>query len=647
MCSLDREQQMQTDSERTKLRRELSQAVKAEDAKKALSATRSLLAVSAKPADYIICASALTRIANAIEESGARRLRTFWVRTATVEPLIPYIWVKAALNGYLLDIEVGGYGTYVDDLLNQDGNLARYRPDLTLVSLDLEDIAGALPDLCAGDVDAAVDTEIESAMERLEGLLRGLRTHNQAHLIVQGFVVPHITSLGEVADANLPNSLRHAVQRLNLRLSNLCAKVSACTFFDVDHMASCFGRIYWRDERMFLASRVPVSSQASPVFAHGLVRSLSALCRAPRKVLCTDLDNTLWGGVLGEDGPEGISTGHAFPGNCYLEYQKFLKHLSSRGVLIAIVSKNNEPDVREAFQRRASDLAVKLDDFITTRINWNDKSDCIREIADELSLGLDAFVFVDDNPIECDAVRRALPNVAVIEVPPSEPWRLKDILATEWFFDTNAVTADDIIRTADYRAQSLRAKLEQSSSSRSEFLASMGIVCTFHSALDAPLARAVQLLAKTNQFNLTTRRHSATEIERYAGVRGGQAVVVRVRDRFGDAGVVGLALACMQDSTCYIDSFLLSCRVIGRGIETALLAHIAERALNSGATRIVGEYVPTKRNSPCATFYADHGFSPCTSPPGLSPESTYYELDLKDNIPAIPEWISTEGSETV
>jgi FkbH-like protein len=477
-------------------------------------------------------------------------------------------------------------------------------------------------------------------------LLRSFRSGNSARLLLQGLVVPDLTSLGDVGDANLPHSLTNAVQRLNQRLAALCSTIADCVFFDVDRFAARYGRARWRDARMFYASRLPVSSDAFRVYSRGLVRSFSTLFRAPRKVLCTDLDNTLWGGVLGEDGPEGIATGSAFPGNCYLDYQKYLKQLSSRGILLAIVSKNNEADVREAFQVRSADLALSPDDFVARKISWNEKSDSIRELARELSLGLDSFVFVDDNPVECEAIRQELPEVAVVVAPVLEPWRLVEVLSEQPFFDAAVVTDDDVNRLNEYKSQAQRAELATSLGNRDEFLASLGIVCTFQSALQAPLSRAVQLLAKTNQFNLTTRRHSAAEIEEFASAAGGQAVVVRVRDRFGDAGVVGLALARNKGDICYIDSLLLSCRVIGRGIETALLAYLGEHARRTGAMRLVGEFIATKKNAPCANFYIDHGFSKCASLEAINSDSIFFELDLTSEAPASPKWIILEGNES-
>jgi len=475
-------------------------------------------------------------------------------------------------------------------------------------------------------------------------LLRSYRAGSSARILFQGIAVPEFTSLGDVGEANLAHSLTHAIQRLNQSLAGLCETIADCVFFDVNRLAARHGRARWRDARMFYATRLAVSADFFLEYSRGLVRSFSTMFRAPRKVLCTDLDNTLWGGVLGEDGPDGISTGSAFPGNCYLEYQRYLKQLSSRGILLAIASKNNEADVREAFEMRAADLALGLESFVAYRINWNEKADSLRELAEELSLGLDSFVLVDDSPEECEAIRQQLPEVAVVEVPALEPWKLVEILSEHPYFDAARVTQDDVHRAEEYKAQARRAELAGRVSSRDEYLALLGIVCGFESALHAPLARAVQLLAKTNQFNLTTRRRSAAEVEEFANTPGGQAVVVRVRDRFGEAGVVGLVLARMQGDYCRIDSLLLSCRVIGRGIETALLAHIGEQARRSGANRLIGEFIATKKNAPCADFYSDHGFIRFIPPDITLADSVFYQLDLTASTLNYPEWITLEGN---
>jgi len=636
---------MVSETERQELRHRIREAVAKQNAAAAVQAIRQLLVATTKSSDVLFCSTAFSGIAHAlVEQLGARRLKTYVVRSVTLEPILPVLSVEAGLANYVLDLQMGGYGSYVDELLNPASALAQFQPELIFIILDWEELAGRLEELCADGIGAEVEKEIEESAARMEQLLRNYRASSSARILLQGLVVPDSTSLGDVGDANLPHSLTNAVQQLNRRLSAVCGTISDCVFFDVDRIAARYGRARWQDARMFLASRLPVAAEWFTDYSRGLVRCFSTLFRASRKVLCTDLDNTLWGGILGEDGPEGIATGSAFPGNCYLEYQRYLQRLSARGILLAIASKNNEADVREAFNIRTADLALTLDNFVAYRINWNEKSDSIREIARELSVGLDSIVFVDDNPVECEAIRQQLPEVAVVEASILEPWNLVTALAQQPYFDAAVVTEDDVNRVQEYKAQAQRTELADRTGNRDEFLASLEIVCTFQSALRAPLARAVQLLAKTNQFNLTTRRHSAAEVEQFASEAGGQAVVVRVRDRFGDAGVVGLALARTQGDLCRIDSFLLSCRVIGRGIETALLAYLCEQAVRDGAKRIVGEFIATKKNALCAEFYPENKFIGLNASPDTSNGSIFYVLDLVNSTITTPQWITVEGN---
>ncbi len=634
---------MQADTEWREKRQALQDAMAAGSASDALRSARELLNFE-KPSDLAFCATAFKKLHEALLARGHRRLKTFVVRSVTVEPVLPALQVEAVLHGYLLELKVGGYGSYMDELLDPQGAISQFQPDLVCVLLDTEEIAGSLPALCAGGRADEVRGEVEAAVSRIEHMLGTFRKGSNARLILQGCSTPLVTSLGTVGEANIAHGLSNAVRDVNRQLAQVCRSIPDCAFFDADEVAARFGRDRWRDERMFLANRLAIAPAAFRPFARELLRSASAMFRPARKVLCTDLDNTLWGGILGEDGPAGIATGAAFPGNCYTAYQRYLKDLAARGILLAITSKNNEADVAEAFRLRAADLALKLDDFVARKIGWNEKVAAIRELAAELSLGLDAFVFVDDNPMECEAVRQHLPEVAVVEVPVTEPWHLVRQLADEWFFDAISVTADDRNRSQEYKAQTQRAALSENATSREEFLASLGIVCTFLSAADAPLDRSVQLLSKTNQFNLTTRRYTAGEVMAFVTDPGCEAVAVRVRDRFGDAGVVGLALTRMKDDQCWIDSLLLSCRVIGRGIETSILAQLAERAAASGARWIVGEYIETKKNAPCRDFYPEHGFERDET---LGSDGTVvHRLDLAKQMPNHPSWLTLEGSKS-
>ncbi|XWK67908.1 hypothetical protein RBB80_31740 [Tunturiibacter gelidiferens] len=275
---------MQNETERQELRRAIKEAAAAQDAATAVGVARKLLATSSKPADVMFCASAFTGLAKPLtSQLQARRLKTHIVRSVTIEPILPFLTTEAVLSNYVLDLNVGGYGSYVDELLNPQSALARFKPDLLFILLDLEDIAGSLPDLCAGGVGDAVEAEVEESVTRVAQLLRNFRSGSSARILFQGCVVPDQSSLGDVGEANLPHSLTNAVYQLNQRLAALCRTISDCVFFDVDHLAARHGRANWRDARMFLASRLPVSSASFGAYSRGLVRSFSPSSALPAR----------------------------------------------------------------------------------------------------------------------------------------------------------------------------------------------------------------------------------------------------------------------------------------------------------------------------------------------------------------------------
>jgi FkbH-like protein len=632
--------------ERAITRQQIKEAAERQDGVALVSAVRRLIEGAPRPADVAFAAGRLAALGpDRAKQAGLVPVRAYCARSVTIEPLVPYLLVHGASSGLWLQLEIGGYGSFADELLNPRAALAQARPDLVLFLADVEDVAGDLRDACAAGSAEQIGAALEEATQSLTSLVAGLRRHSRARLVVQGLIVPDRPVLGEVADANLAAGELWALRRLNEALGKACREATDAVLFDQDQVAARCGRARYRDERLFRSTRLAVAVECFDAYSAALVRAIRPLFLPSRKVLVTDLDNTFWGGIVGEDGPDRIASGTDFPGNCYREYQRLLQQLSRRGVLLAIASKNNEPDVREAFERRRRDLLLSLDGFASVQIGWQSKVLMLKSIAKELSLGVDSFVFVDDSPMECAEVRQGLPEVQVIQIPPAEPWRIAPLVAAQLgAFDQLAITEDDRQRVEEYRSQRQRAQLEAEAGSRDEFLGSLGIVCTMLSALEAPLERTAQLLSKTNQFNLTTRRHSAGDVERLAAEPNAQAWALRVRDRFGDAGVVGVALCRMQGTLCVIDSFLLSCRVIGRGVESALLHHLAKRAIVAGATHLIGEYTPTKKNPPCAEFYPGHHFRPLdpTRGPIGQASGTLYELDLAGGPPPLPAWITLE-----
>jgi FkbH-like protein len=368
---------------------------------------------------------------------------------------------------------------------------------------------------------------------------------------------------------------------------------------------------------------------------HGLLADLVAGHLAARhgvqrkKVAAVDLDDTLWGGIVGEAGTGGIEVGGEGPGLAFLEFQRELLRLHRSGVVLVMCTKNNQDDALAGFDHPA--MLLRREHFAAERINWQDKAANLRELADELNVGIDSFVFLDDNPREREWVRQALPEVVVPELP-ADPAERPAFLAAGPWFQTLAVTEEDRRRTESYRAQGERRRAASGARSFEDYLASLEQRVTVQPATEATIARAAQLIGKTNQFNLTTRRHAPGDVERMAADDATEVLTVAVADRFGDSGITGVVIVRHEGDAALVDTFLLSCRVLGRRVEDAVLSVVARHARERGAARLVGTFVPSDRNAQVATFYPDRGFAP-------TGEEGAWALALDDALPAAPDGV--------
>ena len=385
---------------------------------------------------------------------------------------------------------------------------------------------------------------------------------------------------------------------------------------------------------MELFARQPVAAAAATSFAYALAACLRPLRCPPAKVLAVDLDNMLWGGVVGEDGIAGLEIGHDFPGNIYRRIQHALLALKNRGVLLVLLSKNNPEDVKEAFAA-LPDMPLKLDDFSAVRINWQPKHENLRDAADELNLGLDSFVFLDDQAFEREQMAFRLPAVNVLAAS-EDPLHILNTLTACRDFDSYRVSAEDVARAGDYRAQSLRRQLDAQSENPATFLQTLGLKAVFARVDESRLGRAVQMLAKTNQFNVTTRRHGETELRRLCGDPRNILLTLALSDRFGDQGIIGLAIGVRgaTDDELRVDSFLLSCRALGRGAEQALWAALLARAQALGYQSVRAEYRPTAKNQQVADLFDRLGMARDKH----DQDGSLYTLRLGD-LPRFPQWL--------
>jgi FkbH-like protein len=386
-------------------------------------------------------------------------------------------------------------------------------------------------------------------------------------------------------------------------------------FVDLEQISADVGRSGFYDARNYFWTKQPYSAAGVCHLARHVWSGVRAVTTGPKKVLVLDLDNTLWGGVVGEVGPLGVQLGQSPDGEAFRSFQQHVKDLGARGIVLAACSKNNTADAREPFEKNP-DMLLKLDDFATFEASWDPKPVAIERIARTLSLGLDSLVFFDDNPAEREIVRQQLPEVEVVEVP-ADPAEYAAALQAGLWFESVGITDDDRQRGEQYRSEELRRQTREAAASLDDYLSSLAMSADIQPINDENMQRVVQLLGKTNQFNLTTRRHTEENVRQMLAQRGALGLALRLIDRFGDYGLVSVVLGVPESGigapTLRIDTWLMSCRAIGRTVEHGLMNEVVRRARELGYQTLIGDYIPTAKNDLVAGFYPGVGFQPVES----------------------------------
>ena len=423
-----------------------------------------------------------------------------------------------------------------------------------------------------------------------------------------------------------------AVAHINRTIYDIATQRSGVYVFDICRWAALEGKLH-ADALLDFVARQPLSGRGQLAFAFFLARCLRPLLMPARKVLAVDLDDTLWGGVVGEDGLENLKLGHDFPGNVHLRIQRELLELRNRGILLVLLSKNNEADARQPFDC-LPDMLLKWEDFALRKVNWRPKHENLREAAQELGLGLDSFVFVDDSDYEREQMRQLIPEVLILNTS-SDPLHTLNCLWTTDAFDSLTITEEDRRRHDDYRVRTAR-DVQAHGNDLEDFLRSLQMEVAIEELGPANMERAVAMIGKTNQFNLTTRRHSRAQVQAMLAAPGSIGLALRLRDRFGDQGIVAILLATpgAQDCTLVVDSFLVSCRALGRGVEDALWTALMERASQAGVRKVLAQYLATPKNAIVAKLYDRFGLQPIEQ----GPSSTRYILEPVEPRPR-PAWI--------
>lgn len=511
------------------------------------------------------------------------------------------------IDNYLKSAQVeavfyeGEYGLFCQSVLLPDAGLDAFKPEIVFFANNARDLAELDPGKTnSNDLDLLI--EEQSAQWRH---LWTLANQRWGALVIQNLFDSPIWSPFGHFGVRLDVSQKQYIDRVNMAL--IKEAPDYVVFHNQEDLIHEAGARQWFDPRFYHEAKMPCGPECLPLYAHSVAALILACKGKSKKVLVLDLDNTLWGGVIGDDGISGIRIGQGSgEGESFLAFQKYVKALSSRGILLAVCSKNDHANAIEPFEKH-SEMVLKTSDISSFVANWQNKADNIRSIAEELNLGLDSFVFVDDNPAERAVVRRFLPQVAVPDMP-ADPACYIEALGRHRYFETIALTAEDLKRAEYYRQNRQRRELKEAHTDMESFLKSLEMKAVAEPVCKTNIERSTQLINKSNQFNLTTKRYSLAEVHEMAESEDWVAMTISLQDKMGDNGLISVVLAECSGKDLVIDTWVMSCRVLQRGVEFLTLALLIKRAKEHGCKRLLGCYIPTAKNKMVSEHYARLGF---------------------------------------
>jgi FkbH-like protein len=558
--------------------------------------------------------------------------------TGTLDLLVPLLVASASRYRLALECIQVDYGQAVQEALDPASRINTASPDAVLMAIDHRDLPLRF---VAGDKEAE-RADIDGALAHINALRSGIRAHSKAVCIVQTLASPPESLFGGL-DRCVPGTRRRVIDELNRRIADSVAGTQDL-LLDVASLAETVGLGTWHSPALWNMAKLPFDNSCMPIYADHVARLLAAVRGRSRKCLIVDLDNTIWGGVIGDDGIDGIKIAQGDPvGEAHLAVQQLALTLRGRGIVLAVSSKNTDEVARTPF-REHPEMLLKEDHFAVFQANWNDKATNIKAIADELSLGLDAMVFLDDNPAERGLVRQVLPQVAVPELPDDPAWYART-LAAAGYFESIAFSKEDRERAEMYQSNARRVALLKQAGDVDAYLASLDMEIIFSPFDRIGRARISQLINKSNQFNLTTRRYSEADVAAAEDDPDVFTLQVRLVDRFGDNGMISVVI-CRPDariqngSTWEIDTWLMSCRVLGRKVEQMVLREILMQARGANIQTLTGVYRPTEKNGLVRDHYRRLGL---TQTGELSDGTTLWAMPACTQIEAVPMTVRRLG----
>lgn len=545
----------------------------------------------------------ITMVEREIKRVGGKPdIKVAYLTNFTVDLLPTYVNVYAAAEGLCSHGYVGAYNQYFQEVLNEDGPLYEFSPDISFIALTLKQYQPKIFNSFLSLTVQEKEDLLENIVNHVEDVITTASKRLKTSIMVSNFQLPPFAQ-GGISDVNSAYGEIQFYTNLNTKLGEFVRNNSSIHVFDTARLSARVGFENIYDPKMYYMAKIFWGEKFFPIVADEIIRYIIGIKGLSRKCLVLDLDNTLWGGIIGEDGPQGIKIGPGDPvGEAYLDFQYKIKSLKDRGIMLAICSKNNKEDVLEAFELRP-EIPLNLSDFAATQINWDHKHLNIQRIARELNIGVDSLVFMDDNPAECRLIQQMLPEVKVVQLPANTE-DLPGVIDRLAIFEKIVVLGDDAKKTEQYHQIKKRKELKESVGDLSAYLHSLETQISIRPPRGEDLNRVHQLFTKTNQFNVTTIRYSMGDIEKFLSDESWEIGIVSARDTFGDLGIIGLYLLEVCLPKVRIDSFILSCRAMGRGIESAVMNHIKERfSKNEQPCVLEASYEPTAKNKPVKTFF--------------------------------------------
>lgn len=541
--------------------------------------------------------------------STATTLRLGIIGGCSLFPLADFVQHCLETTGYpagqSVELFTGAYDNYISEIVSPDSALYQFKPDLIFIlpSEGRCKYSGTL-----FDSREQQEAQARKTAGDLLALCRMAQERSGAEIILANFRLPEGLDPGPYRGRSVASDwVFRKLVNLELGLS----APSSIQICDVEFLSSRYGTLRACDFRIWFESKQPYASDFQAIVAREVAHIAARLRQGPKKVAVLDLDNTLWGGVIGDDGIEGIEIGDTSPrGEAFKAFQAYLKSLSARGVLLAVCSKNDHARAVEPFDKHP-EMVLRMNDFVSFKANWEPKSENLRQIARELNLGLDSFVFVDDNPAEIEIVRQFVPEVEAVLLGPDPSDYVRELQEGRHFEALN-VTAEDAERVKQYQVESQREELLASSTDMASYLRSLdmtAVISGFH-GVDVP--RIAQLINKSNQFNLTTRRRTELEIRTIMADPAYRGFTVRLSDRFGDHGLISVVISRTEGGTLEVDTWLMSCRVLKRQVEEEVVNEIVRLALDSNCSRVTGRYIRSEKNSMVSDLYPRMGFRTLT-----------------------------------